>query len=87
MCNVPAGLIERVLVQSEQEQLLVLAKAIELSWETTKALLTVHAGRGGLAKARLDHCFASFFRLQPKTARAALQFYRLRETPHGNSAH
>jgi uncharacterized protein (DUF2336 family) len=50
MCNVPVGLIERALVQSEQEQLLVLAKAIELSWETTKALLTLQAGRGGLAK-------------------------------------
>jgi hypothetical protein len=50
MCNVPVGLIERALVQSEQEQLLVLAKAIELSWETAKALLTLQAGRGGLAK-------------------------------------
>jgi uncharacterized protein (DUF2336 family) len=87
MCNVPVGLIERVLVQSEQEQLLVLAKAIELSWETTKTLLTLQAGRGGLAKERLDHCLAGFFRLQPKTARAALQFYRLRETAHGAALH
>jgi uncharacterized protein (DUF2336 family) len=85
MCSVPVGLIERALAQSEQEQLLVLAKAIELSWETAKALLTLQAGRGGLAKDRLDHCLASFFRLQPKTARAALQFYRLQEKAHGPS--
>lgn len=87
MCNLPVGLIERALVQSETEQILVLAKAIDISWETTKAILVFQAGRGGLAKDRLDLCFASFFRLQPKTARAALQFYRLREKAHGTSVH
>jgi uncharacterized protein (DUF2336 family) len=87
MCNLPVGLIERALVQREAEQLLVVAKAIDLSWETVKAILTLQAGRGGLAKDRLDRCFASFFRLQPKTARAALQFYRLREKAHGVSVH
>ena len=43
MCDVPIGLVERALIQSEPEQLLVLAKAIDLSWETTKAIL--HAVR------------------------------------------
>jgi uncharacterized protein (DUF2336 family) len=87
MCNLPIGLIERVLVQSEPEQVLVLAKAIDLSWETTKAVLVLQAGRSGLAKNRLDQCFANFFRLQPKSARAAVQFYRLREKAHGVSVH
>jgi hypothetical protein len=79
MSNLPIGAIERALAGSEPDQLLVLAKAIDLSWETTKAVLTLQAGRGGLAKEWLDRCFASFFKLQPKTARTALQFYRLRE--------
>ncbi|SHK00666.1 Uncharacterized conserved protein, DUF2336 family [Bradyrhizobium lablabi] len=79
MSNLPIGAIERALARSEPDQLLVLAKAIDLSWETTKAILTLQAGRGGLAKEWLDRCFASFFKLQPKTARTALQFYRLRE--------
>jgi uncharacterized protein (DUF2336 family) len=87
MCNLPAGLIERALVEREPEQLLVLAKAIDLSWETVKAILALQAGRGGPAKDRLDQCFASFFRLQPKTARAALQFYRLREQAQRASMH
>ena len=87
MCNLPIGLIERALVQSEPDQLLVLGKAIDLSWETVKAILVLQAGPGGVAKDRLDGCFASFFRLQPKTARAALQFYRLREKAHGVSPH
>jgi uncharacterized protein (DUF2336 family) len=87
MCDLPIGLIERALVQSEQEQLLVFAKAIDLSWETAKAILALQAGRGGLAEDRLQQCFASFFRLQPKTARTALQFYRLREKANGGPVH
>ena len=87
MCDLPIGLIERALVQSEPEQLLVFAKAIDLSWETTKALLILQAGRGGVAKDRLNQCFASFFRLQPKTARTALQFYRHREQASRGSLH
>lgn len=79
MCDLPIGLIERVLVQSEPEQLIVFAKAIELSWDTAKAILTLQAGRGGLVRERLNQCLASFFRLQPKTARTALRFYRQRE--------
>jgi uncharacterized protein (DUF2336 family) len=87
MCDLPVGLIERALVQSEPEQLLVLAKAIDLSWETTKAVLILQAGRGGVAKERLNQYFASFFRLQAKTARTTLQFYRLREQANRGSVH
>jgi uncharacterized protein (DUF2336 family) len=85
MCDLPIGLVERALVQSEPEQILVLAKAIDLSWETAKAVLILQAGRGGLPKERLNVWFASFFRLQPKTAQAALQFYRLRDNAQGGS--
>jgi uncharacterized protein (DUF2336 family) len=87
MSALPVGLIERALVQSEGEQLLVLGKAIDLSWETVKAMLALQAGGRELAKDRLDRCFASFFRLQPKTARAALQFYQLRAKADGVSVH
>lgn len=78
MCDLPIGPIERALSQDEPEQLMVLAKAIDLSWETTKAMLTLPTRPGGVTKEWLDRYFASFLRLRPKTARAALQFYRLR---------
>jgi uncharacterized protein (DUF2336 family) len=87
MCDLPIGLIERALVQSEPEQLLILTKAIDLSWDTTKAILTFQAGRDGAPKERLDQCFASFLRLRPKTAKTALQFYRLREQANREPLH
>ena len=79
MCNLPIGLVERALVQNQTEQILVLARAINLSWITTVALLQLQAGVNGRSRQHLDQCFASFSRLQPKTARTALQFYRMRE--------
>jgi uncharacterized protein (DUF2336 family) len=79
MCDLPIGLIERALVQKRTEQILVLAKAINLSWDTTMALLLVQAGVNGCSRQQLDQCFASFSRLQRKTAQTALQFYRMRE--------
>ena len=79
MCSLPLGLVERAFVQSQTEQILVLAKAIELSWVTTVALLLLQAGVNGSSRQQLDLCFASFSRLQPKTAQTALQFYRMRE--------
>jgi hypothetical protein len=75
-----------VLVQDEPEQLLVFAKAIDLSWETTRAILALQAGRGGMARERLNQCLASFFRLRPKTALNALQFYRQCEQARRNPA-
>lgn len=77
LCDVPVGLAERALVQSEPEQLMILAKAVDLSWETTKRLLCLHAVPAD--SERLNDCFASYLRLKPKTAQAALQFYRMRE--------
>lgn len=79
MCDVPIGLVERSFVQQQTEQVLVLAKAIDLSWVTTVGLLLFRAGVNCSSPQQLDQCFTSFSRLQPKTARTALQFYRMRE--------
>jgi uncharacterized protein (DUF2336 family) len=79
MCDLPIGLVERAFVQNQTEQILVLAKAIDLSWVTTVALLLLQAGINGSSRQRLDQCFASFSRLQQKTAQTALQFYRMRD--------
>lgn len=86
MCNLPIGLVERAFVQNQTEQILVLAKAIDLSWVTTVALLLLQAGVNGCSRHQLDQCFASFSRLQPKTAQTALQFYRMREKASQSTA-
>jgi len=79
MCDLPIGVVERALVHKQTDQILVLAKAIDLSWVTTVALLLLQAGINGSSRQQLDQCFAGFSRLQQKSAQTALQFYRMRE--------
>jgi hypothetical protein len=86
MCDLPIGLVEHALEQNQTEQILVLAKAIELSWVTTVALLLLQAGVNGSPRQQLDQYFTSFCRLKPKTAQTALQFYRMREKASRSTA-
>jgi hypothetical protein len=79
MCDVPLGAVERAFVQNQTEQIVVIARALDISWATTLKLLMLHAGVNGSSRAQLDVTFANFFRLQPETARTALKFYRMRE--------
>ena len=79
LCRLPIGAIERAMVQDRSELVLLLAKAIGLSWPTTRAILALRAGPGGLSPHAREDSLANFTRLQPETARKALQFLRLRE--------
>jgi uncharacterized protein (DUF2336 family) len=78
LCDLPIGLVERAVAQDEPEQVLIIAKSLDLAWETLKAILCLRPDRAGLRNERLNNCLASYLRLKPRTAQAALQFYRLR---------
>jgi uncharacterized protein (DUF2336 family) len=77
MCDLPIAHVERATVHNQVDHLLVLAKAIDLSWETTKAILLMRSANGMTAVGLGTHQ-ASFTKLQRRTATSAMQFYRLR---------
>jgi uncharacterized protein (DUF2336 family) len=79
MADLPIGLVERALTSRRTEQILVFAKAIDLGWETAKAILLLQAGTKGSSTSELDQCCETFARLQPDTAKKVIHFYRLRE--------
>lgn len=79
MCELPVGAVERAFVQNQTEQIIVLARALDLCWATAMKLLLLHANVNVSSRPHLDVSFANFLRLQPKSARMALQFYRMRE--------
>ena len=72
-------MVERAIANQRTEQILVLAKAIGLGWNTAKAVLLLQAGVKGSSAPELDQCCETFARLHQDTARKAIQFYRLRE--------
>jgi uncharacterized protein (DUF2336 family) len=75
LAELPVGAVERALVHDTGDQVLVVAKSINLSWRTTRAVLAVRSGGGG----EFPEYHERFNKLRPETARAAIQFYRLRE--------
>jgi uncharacterized protein (DUF2336 family) len=86
MCDLSVGLVERAMVQERSEQILVLAKAIGLSWSITRALLLTQAETKGSSTYEMDQCRVKFAKLKAETAKMALQFYRLRERAAASTA-
>src|SRR4029077_4931521 len=81
MGDLPIGHIERAFVHHQADHLLVIAKAIALSWETTKVILGLRESREfneSSAEQKIDMHGNSFIKLKRSTAVSALQFYRLR---------
>ncbi len=79
MCKLPLDVVERAFVRKQPDQLLVLAKALDLSWVTTTTLLFMQANASGSARPQLDQHLASFSQMQPRTAQSTLQSYRTRQ--------
>jgi uncharacterized protein (DUF2336 family) len=79
MTDLPIGPVERAIVNDRPEQVFILTKALGFTWETTEAILMLHAGSGDAPTRDLEACRATFARLQAATATKALHFYRLRE--------
>jgi uncharacterized protein (DUF2336 family) len=79
ICELPIALVERAFVDERSEQIIVIAKAFGVPWETVKAILLLQDKVKNDAKRKLDKHFETFTRLQVETAKKAIQFYRLRE--------
>ncbi|MGL1297083.1 DUF2336 domain-containing protein, partial [Vibrio parahaemolyticus] len=69
MCAVPLGAVERALVHDGADQILMLAKSIELSWSATRAVLTLQASTKRTPLGEVDKFLVPFNKLKPETAR------------------
>jgi hypothetical protein len=77
--DLPVALVERTMAQERFELIMLQAKAAMFSTDTALALIAFQAaGKTNAAPDQEQHA-PSYARIQVKTAKAALQFYRLRE--------
>ena len=60
LCTLPVDVVERAMLASDKEALLILAKALDLSWATTLALLFLGAPDYRIATRDLDAMKAEF---------------------------
>jgi uncharacterized protein (DUF2336 family) len=79
LCSLPVDVVERALIENNREMTLILAKALDFSWETTMSLLFLHAKDHRIAARDLDGMREEFMRLNTQTCRSVLEFYRSRK--------
>jgi hypothetical protein len=75
----PVDVVERALIENNREMTLILAKALDFSWETTMSLLFLRAKDHLISARDLDGMKEEFVRLNTKTSRSVLEFYQSRK--------
>jgi BMFP domain-containing protein YqiC len=79
LCSLPGDVIERALLDRNREMLLILAKALDFSWETTMSLLFLGAKDHRITAQDLDDLENEFGRLNVATSLSVLECYRSRK--------
>jgi uncharacterized protein (DUF2336 family) len=87
LCALPIDVIERAMVQDREETILIVAKAIGLSWPTVKVVLRLCAGKRGVSAHTLEQCLTVFNKLKRETAQQVIEFQRKRQTTQPSPAH
>lgn len=78
LCDVPADVVERALVDSNREMVLILAKALDFSWATTMSLLFLGAPNYRITAGDLERMQNDFRKLNVETSKHVLSVYRSR---------
>ena len=76
LCSLPADIVEQILVLNNRDMILVLAKALEFSWETAMSLLFLGAENHRIASSDLNDLKAEFKRADPRMSRGILEVYQ-----------
>ena len=80
LCALPDDLIERAMLDSDRETLLILARALRFSWETTMSLLFLGARDHRIPSKELKGLEDEFRRLNIETSRGVMKSYQSRKT-------
>jgi uncharacterized protein (DUF2336 family) len=78
MCNLSIGAVEAAMVQDRTETIMIVGRAIGLSWLTMKMVLMLRAGKRGLSKQALEEYMVSFGHLKRETAQRVIELQRRR---------
>lgn len=76
LCTLPVEAVERAMVMDREEGILIVAKAIDLSWPTARAVLNLCAGKGGIAADTLEKCRTVYNSMKRETALQVVKYQR-----------
>ncbi len=78
LCNVPPVFVEKVLDEERIQPLLMLCKAADIAWPTTRALVPFRRRVRETSVNALTEICGAYSKMKPDSARAALEFWRSR---------
>jgi uncharacterized protein (DUF2336 family) len=86
LCELPLDVVERALFDKNREVILMLARALDLSWPTTMALLFLGSANYRILASELDTMKRDFYRLNVKTSKQVLATYQARKDAGSDDA-
>ena len=86
MCDLPLQFVEQAMGRDRSEALMVIAKAVNLSWATAQEILLLRAERGVISRSEIVQRLAQFERLQSATAQEIVRVLRSRSQAKAVSA-
>jgi uncharacterized protein (DUF2336 family) len=78
MSNLPLQYVEQAMGRDRSEALMVIAKAVNLSWATAQEILLLRAEKGVISRSEIVQRLARFERLQSATAQEIVRVLRSR---------
>ncbi len=79
LCELPLEFVVQAMKQERADMILIIAKAVALSWSTVKAILCARAGSRPASGGEIAQCLASYERLKTTTAQEIVRFHRMRD--------
>jgi hypothetical protein len=79
LCDLPVHMVETALRTGDYETTLLLAKALNLSWETAMAMLFLASPDRRISGSKLDQLKSEYSFLNVETSQEVLQVYRSRK--------
>lgn len=76
MSTLPLEAVERAMVMDREEAILIVAKAIDMSWATTRSVLNLCAGKAGIGPDRLERCRSLYHNMKRDTALQVVRHQR-----------
>jgi uncharacterized protein (DUF2336 family) len=78
MGELPLAFVEQAMASDRAENILIVARAVGLSWPTVKHILSLRADKHLMPQRDIARCLASYEQLRSQTAQEIVRFYRTR---------
>jgi uncharacterized protein (DUF2336 family) len=80
LANVSVEVAEKMMIESQTEGVLILAKVGGLSWATVRAIINMRKDLADIDVTDIDAAEKTYERLRPSTAQQVLRFHRMQQS-------